>query len=544
MRKTTKVYGKKSRAISAAEFKFFAGGSSGADSPVKPQAVLSERSNNARLRRSRLALPDGEEAIIEVGLATRDIEEKIQSRCLSTQNTNATPTRQRRTTVRRDGRASSPKPHTSLADLSAVLENLQLNSSPEVSLLASKASEVNSEARPISPCPADISSEVLNYLSPILNCKNVSQIVSDFSLWLSYRSHLTLEKIGEGSFGEVFRASSTGGTTVLLKLMPLNAAKRKGSRSFTSITSAANEIRLLERMQRVPGFVEFRGACVLRGNMPSEMVQIWNAYRDSGRTVESRDPNRKNTYSLDQLWLLLEMSDAGRNLEPGQYAPPGKKAVKGTRYLSVVRTWDIFWQTVKAVAKAEIYAQFEHRDLHLGNVCARDTRDAEDSEELRLIAKGEPLRIGLNTTGVEITIIDYSLSRATMLGDEEVLSYDFQKDKHLLKGEGDLQYDIYRYMDTLVGKRTSQDFVPQTNILWLWYLLERLLSMTVELSTKAKKSKANEVTTAARMTGIFEDIQQKMDPKEMGNWTLHSAGALLDLGIEERWFESDDVIDA
>ena len=421
-------------------------------------------------------------------------------------------------------------------DLSTMLAALELITPPETPTLISQPppSSTNTDPKFISPTEK-------SYLSPILCCKNVTPDVFEFSSWMATRTHLALEKIAEGSFGEVFRATSANGDTVVLKLMPLNAMKGRGSKSFTSIDSAANEVRLLERMQRVPGFVEFRGACILIGGLPETLIDLWKKYKSSGRTVESRDPSKKTSYPTDQLWLLIEMSDAGHSLEPGQYTPPGETFVKGQPYLGIGRAWDIFWEVARGVAKAECWVQFEHRDLHMGNICARDTTNAPDEEDLTLVSSSKPTPLPINTSKLEITIIDYSLSRAYMENENNVLYYGFMKDKQILNGEGDLQYDMYRYMAAAVGDRSCKEFVPQTNVVWLWYVLNRILAMTKPLSTKAKVKKQDLITREARKLNILTKVQDLINPEEMVNWTIDSATTLLAIGIEESWLSADDV---
>ncbi|MCJ1295711.1 hypothetical protein MMC34_007275 [Xylographa carneopallida] len=391
------------------------------------------------------------------------------------------------------------------------------------------------------PAPLDI--ETAAYVSPLLACRNVSGTVENFQAWTDVRMpSLKMQKIGEGSFGEVYRAAS-GGETVIIKIIPLNARKGRGSRTFTSIEAAANEIQLLEKMQRIPGFVEFRGACVLQGYMPSQIVKEWNNYKVQGRTVESRDPNKRIAYSENQLWLVIEMSDAGTNLNPGHYLPCAIKCYKpGDRYLSVHRSWDIFWQIVRALAKAEVYAEFEHRDLHLGNICARNIGTQDDKEDLTLVPSAEPTPVSLDNTGVQVTIIDYSLARA-IADEDRILSYDFMKNDSLLRGEGDLQYDIYRYMAEAIGKKNSKEFVPKTNVLWLSYLITKLLDVTAELSEEAKFEEMGRVTVTAKMKAILEEVREITDVSRRQNWVLRSAGDLLELGTCNRWFSVEEIID-
>jgi serine/threonine-protein kinase haspin len=356
---------------------------------------------------------------------------------------------------------------------------------------------------------------------------------------------LSIAKIGEGSFGEVYRAQG-GADAVILKLMPLNAQKGKGSRSFTSISSAKNEIRLLSRMSKVPGFVEFRGACVLQGRMPTQLIRQWHEYAVSGRTVESKDPNKKDSYAPTQLWLLIEMSDAGESLERGRYMPPDMQPPTTSKskepYLPARFAWDVFWQIAKALAKGEVFAMYEHRDLHLGNICVKDqpsdvrtyTFDSIFAIDNDSCAEADdPVRVyGINNSGIEVTLIDYSLSRAS-LGPDETLAYDFKNDKALLRGKGDLQYDMYRYMAAVVGKRASSEFVPRTNVMWLYYVLHLLLEATFP----------SDGAIETEMLDILTTLKGQLHPDKRDSWDWESAGDLIQTGLDSSWFLPAHVID-
>ena len=56
---------------------------------------------------------------------------------------------------------------------------------------------------------------------------------------------------------------------------------------------------------------------------------------------------------------------------------------------------------------AEEALQFEHRDLHWGNVLVRPT------EEEEIVYKLRDQEVRIPTMGVEASVIDYSLSRLT-----------------------------------------------------------------------------------------------------------------------------------
>ena len=60
--------------------------------------------------------------------------------------------------------------------------------------------------------------------------------------------------------------------------------------------------------------------------------------------------------------------------------------------------------------------------------------------------------------------------------------YNHMDDEELFLGENNPQYDCYRYMKQAVGHTNAGDwscFVPETNIIWLHYVLRRLLEKTI-----------------------------------------------------------------
>jgi hypothetical protein len=558
-----KVYGKKSRAGPATNFEVFALKSSPVPvrsermDEAKKQDILKEKQGNTQ--KAKLDVKSRKNFATENDKEHRDGElctrlqrsagqGKMSARSsrrdkIALECGDAKP-RENSTTTNTVSRQSSPAPDDS--NLAQLLEQ-QLNIT---NVTPTKGSPPRVPTTPLTPaassikqCLATLDSDTIPYISPLLACKNVSPLVENFQAWTTQRIHiLSFLKIGEGSFGEVYRVTAKNADTVIMKIVPLNARKGRGSRSYTSIEAAATEVRLLERMQKIPGLVEFRGACVLQGRMPMELVTEWNRYKEQGRTVESKDPNKKSAYAETQLWLLVEMSDAGINLEPGYYRPPGWEEIKpGERYLSIQRTWDIFWQVVRAVAKAEVYAEFEHRDLHLGNICAKDTREASDEEDLTLVDRDEDTPFSLNHTGIQVTIIDYSLSRA-WADDTDILFYEFKKDDAIMKGEGNLQYDIYRCMAEATKEEGWKSFVPKTNVLWLSYILHKLLDVTIGLSAEAMVEREGKVTTTRKLRDALEEVKGKMVLQERNDWNLGSANDIIDLGMELGWFRPDDII--
>ncbi|MCJ1358267.1 MAG: hypothetical protein MMC33_008266 [Icmadophila ericetorum] len=383
---------------------------------------------------------------------------------------------------------------------------------------------------------ASIDGDTTEYVKPLATfCSDIE----DFQGWADERIKLLgMIKIGEGSYGEVYRATNKEGESAIFKLLPLRARKGVGSKIYTRIEDAANEVQLLQKMSEVPGFVEFRGACLLHGPMPKHFVSEWKAYLTTGRTVESRDPSRKNAYPPTQLWLAIEMSDAGEDLSQGHYTPPRHSGEPlGERYLSIQRTWDIFWQIVRALTLAEIHASFEHRDLHLGNICIKETRSQIDTEDCKFIPRNRPTPFKLDHTGVQASLIDYTLSRATV-AEDRILFSNIGADKDLMNHPE----PMYRDMAKVLSPEGWGPFSPKTNLVWISRLLKKMLEVTKEPSEEARREEEGKITVTATMLMILEEVRDMTSVERWEEWMVGSAESLVTMGVERGWFLIKDVL--
>lgn len=111
-------------------------------------------------------------------------------------------------------------------------------------------------------------------------------------------------------------------------------------------------------------------------------------------------------------------------------------------------------QLVLSLAASEKHCKFEHRDLHWGNVLV--------STPISLTYSfNKNLKAIIQSCGVRVTIIDFTLSRLEQSGDINFVSLN---DENLYEGKGDYQFDIYRKMREVV-KDDWQGFYPYTNVL-------------------------------------------------------------------------------
>ncbi|KAI0480479.1 hypothetical protein GGR56DRAFT_671586 [Xylariaceae sp. FL0804] len=220
-------------------------------------------------------------------------------------------------------------------------------------------------------------------------------------------------KIAEASYAEVYRVTNARGTSVVKVIRlasPLRAQTAAQARSGLvdeaphSAADVAGELRISEWLADVPGFVVYKERYEVRGGLGGpgggNCRALLETHRVFQRRAQRRDPGRAQFYPsparyLDGTrFLAVELGDAGVALE--DFA-----------LVAADQLWDIFFHVAIALARAEARIEFEHRDLHEGNVCIRQVSDPVDPADR---AHG-PRRFGYS--GLEITILDYGLSRAS-----------------------------------------------------------------------------------------------------------------------------------
>ena len=129
----------------------------------------------------------------------------------------------------------------------------------------------------------------------------------------------------------------------------------------------------------------------------------------------------------------------------------------------------ILWQVSSSLSQAERSLQFEHRDLHWGNILVERQTNQEQLDS-HTTEEDLPACLSSGHPAVSATIIDFTLSRAdvsksTSSSETDVLqtlSGGFD-DEWMFTGEGDYQYECYRIMKRLVQDNWEQ-YRPATNI--------------------------------------------------------------------------------
>ncbi|XP_060114837.1 serine/threonine-protein kinase haspin [Heteronotia binoei] len=275
------------------------------------------------------------------------------------------------------------------------------------------------------------------------------------------------EKIGEGVFGEVFKTEGEKGA-VALKIIPIEGNTKvngEAQKTFSEILPEiiiSKELSLLaeEADNQTPGFISLYSVHCVRGAYPEHLLKAWDEY---DRLRESEN-DRPDFFGDQQLFMVLEFVFGGTDLEN----------MRNRQLSSVTVAKSILHQVTASLAVAEEALQFEHRDLHWGNVLIKKATVKELTFKLRGESRTLP------TQGVLVNIIDYTFSRLEK--DGLTVYCDLSTDEEVFQGRGDYQFDIYRQMRE-ENSNSWADYFPHSNILWLHYLADKLLK---EVSYKKK----------------------------------------------------------
>lgn len=368
-------------------------------------------------------------------------------------------------------------------------------------------------------------------------------------------------KLAEGSFGEVFKlrkrkTNATGATDlephegVIFKVVPLHIEPSPGSKDnyATSIEGIVRESKVLKTMAVVPGFTSFRQLHVVQGKYPDSFLEAFRDFQEAGKDCENKDPH---TFSSEQVFAVIEMDDAGVDLD-------------SLKSPSAFQIHDIFWSAVVILANAEEKVEFEHRDLHIGNICIKpwSIGGAIDiPPDIVSNMSAAPMSL-LGLSGIKTTIIDYTLSRAAQDREKGDVIFDPFKDGTVFtarskKPEEKRQYDTYRTMHRCVRavcleargtgpgpkKKEKQAemwslFAPKTNVAWLGYILYVLLlranGRIIPNSSEVAES------LQIRMYSSLKNVMAMLDVEEGKLPT--STKELLEIAESSQWLNAEDLI--
>ncbi|KAH6624795.1 hypothetical protein B0J18DRAFT_449999 [Chaetomium sp. MPI-SDFR-AT-0129] len=396
--------------------------------------------------------------------------------------------------------------------------------------------------------------------------------------------HDRIDKIAEASFAEVYRITNAQGTSIIKVVRlssPIKPQTKAQQRSGLvdeephDEEDMQGELRISEWLADIPGFVVYKEQYVVRGKGTKALLETHQAFQ---KKVKRQDPDRlqfypsPSRYLEETRFLVVELGDAGTALEDFELS-------------SVSQVWDIFLHAALALARAEDMVEFEHRDLHEGNLCIRQVRPPKPKPATEADSER---RFGFS--GLDITILDYGLSRATdpdssYLFDENaddsvvihedkdttttsaqttphpqeqspppppssgvVVAYDLEKDLPLFQSTHAPQCQIYRQMRShlishdrvpllpphqhttpypispVTNRPISwRAYRPYTNVLWLAYFSDRAALRQFRRETA--------------------ELRAHLDPAApRGVLSFPSAGEVVRFAVEAGWIGEEQVL--
>lgn len=292
-------------------------------------------------------------------------------------------------------------------------------------------------------------------------------------------------KIGEGVYGEVFLWRARDGRARVMKIVPVagdikvNGEHQKDFNEIISeiviameLSALRTPIAELERQfdegktdidtldlhaiqNATDIFNEVLAVRCVYGSYTSRLLDLWELY-DECKGSENDNPA---ILPSDQQYIVLELANAGQDLESYQFN-------------SAEQAHALFLQVAFGLAVGEEAFQFEHRDLHWGNVLIAPT----EQKFATFVLRGRAHRVARR--GVAATVIDYSLSRLALplpAPAAAALYNDLAHDDGLFDAVGDYQFEVYRLMRDKLNN-DWKNFEPYTNILWLHYTVDKMIT--------------------------------------------------------------------
>ncbi|XP_048584951.1 uncharacterized protein LOC5502014 isoform X2 [Nematostella vectensis] len=304
-----------------------------------------------------------------------------------------------------------------------------------------------------------------NQLSPyekiLLECEQEEPVT--FASYFESSILKKCVKIGEGVYGEVFKTTNAFKQSIALKIVPINGdipVNGEPQKSYEEIMpeiviskelSALNNTSEMEFAENsTPNFIDVHRVSLVRDRYPPQLLKEWDRW---DKKHESEN-DRPDYFPDDQYFIIFEYANGGEDLER-------------FRFRSLPEAVSVLHQIAVSLAVAERALQFEHRDLHWGNVLI--ARKAE--KQLVYMLDGE--RWTVESRGLCVSLIDFTLSRLRKEG--VTVFCDLSEDESMFTGQGDYQFDIYRKM-RVHNRDDWAAYKPYSNVLWLHYLTDKILN--------------------------------------------------------------------
>ncbi|XP_065851970.1 serine/threonine-protein kinase haspin homolog [Euphorbia lathyris] len=265
----------------------------------------------------------------------------------------------------------------------------------------------------------------------------------------------SIVKVGEGTYGEAFKAGNT-----VCKIVPIdgdlvNGEVQKKSEELLEeavLSRTLNHLRGSDNdsSNACTTFIETLDLRVCQGPYDKSLIKAWEDW-DEKHGSENDHPEE---FPEKQCYVVFVLQHGGKDLE-------------SFVLMNFDEARSLLVQVTAALAVAEAAFEFEHRDLHWGNILL----SRNESATVQFILEGK--KYFITTHGLQISIIDFTLSRINT--GEDILFLDLSSDPDLFTGpKGDKQSETYRKMKEVTEDSWEGSF-PRTNVLWLIYLVDILL---------------------------------------------------------------------
>ncbi|TGO57502.1 hypothetical protein BOTNAR_0200g00190 [Botryotinia narcissicola] len=505
----TRKYGKKRPAASAAAVAIF-GSTTQSVAPVKTNTTTTSKSQSPQRDLAEITNLLENTTLLESTDEVTVLLEKasLESRVNSLNNP---------LDLENIGQDSSSKDAPSLSDETTVDSTIEAIVSLEETLAPIEPKiEVSIPHIPvsISPTPLPINPRLTASLSPLLAAyekdngyplatKNWDDVLAPGS---------SIQKIAEASYAEVFRITNPVGSSILklLRLKVPTDPTSKKSDTAIKVETVVSEMRLMNALTEIPGFVKFKDAHIVEGKPPAAFVTAYEGHLDAGVVV--------------------------------------------------------------ALARAEIEHEFEHRDLHENNICILERTPPQAAPKPNSKSPHKFGNSGLEITilvyGLSRATIYPVCSSSNPSPAPETVFYNLESDTVVFSSFepstiAGVQFDTYRRMraylfsggasntnsntplkairDAIKQKKHSwEEYMPYSNVLWLYFLMEYLTEVAPK-GGRGKPGNPDWVPGNGASDGKGEDEGEGEEEEELG---LGCAGDVLQYAFDMGWVCEEDLGDA
>ncbi|KPI39517.1 uncharacterized protein AB675_5048 [Cyphellophora attinorum] len=385
--------------------------------------------------------------------------------------------------------------------------------------------DVVTVSKPVVERKVALSKEERAVLKPVMAFHRVASFARDFS---AFGSQLTKEfdvrKLNEGSYSDCFvvRKPNEDVETAVLKIIPLECNGRASSGAASRAYDFLREVKLLAALEDFHGFAQIFRSRIVRGRMHDQMIQAARDWLETTQEDVDKTIDPGSRYPEDQIYGVIEMAYAGTDLDLLEKP-------------SAFQAFDVFWMVAILLAKAEKEIEFEHRDLHMSNICFRPGNEGTVDVSTGFVQdmRKNPSKV-LGLSGLRVSIIDYTHSRMRDAKTGEIL----YNPECPFTAEEMASYKRERrpcdQLDTIVkaqqwmsqshqiqkdGAAKYETFTPKTNVIWLSNVLYELTK-----TAGSKKKRCHVPGSSATAKDLQDDLWNKLAKtlKWIGSPDLHS----------------------